>query len=85
MKQHEYNTKQHKYSTTQHEYNKSSWFTYIIAAYSKHGILKLKLSADVLKLRKLKIVFPVKAKIELESLKATVCCNCNINCIFLPI
>ena len=43
-----------------------------MAAHSEPGILKLKL-CNVLKLRKLKIAFPAKAKIELEILKATLC------------
>ena len=32
-----------------------------------------------------KVAFLVNAKIDLEIIKATVCCNCHFNCIFLPI
>ena len=55
-----------------------------MSAHSEPGTLKLKL-CWCSKTKKLKIAFPANTKIELEIRKAMVCCNCNFNCIFLPI
>ena len=96
-RQNEYNMTQHKTTRVQHETTRVQNDTtrvqhsinFILILLHDRCLLrtwyiKPKL-CWCLKLRKLKIAFPVKVKTELEIVKATVCCNCNFNCIFLPI
>ena len=80
MRQHEYNTTQQNTSTKRDNMSTMQhkilfWFIYIFTAYLEPGILGSK-AVYILKLESWKLLFPVKAKTELENLKATVCCNC---------
>ena len=92
MTKHEYNTTQHETARVQHEKTRVQHDTTrvqhninFILIYLNHGCtLGTWNITDVLKFRKLKIAFPVNAKIELESLKATICCNFILIVSFFP-
>ena len=72
MRQHEYNTTQQNTSTKRDNMNTMQhkilfWFIYIFTAYLEPGILGSK-AVYILKLESWKLLFPVKAKTELENL-----------------
>ena len=86
--QHECNTRQHEYNTRQHEYKTIQnlfWFIHIIVACSGTGILGSKALFIVQNLENWKSVFPLTVKIELENIKAAVCCNCVFVFLFIKI
>ena len=71
---------QHKATRLQHGYNTSYLYACFIYLYHHFIIvawhIRLESSVYVVKLRKPKTIFPVKAKIELKNLMAAIFCNC---------